>query len=468
MTVTQTRRHRFAPLARGLRGGALAALIATTVVGVSGAVHPSHAATAATSQTLRVWYGSDDPTEQAWVKGIVQRFSEQHRNIKVQFSFYSLDDMNDKTQLALAGGNPPDLLYTVPRGPGLPAYVRAGKLRDLSADARAHGWARELRTGLLASYNQTLAANGPAAAAGKTYAVPYLIAADGVLYNKDVFQKLHLSVPRTEAQFEALLPRLKKAGYTPIGFGNEDAWLGDAWYLTLLNARVGPAALRPALRLAPSFRFTTPPFQQAAATLRGWAKAGYFSKNFGGLDPQESVEDFFESGRTAMQLVSSTEYSQILKEARSDDSTVKNAGLFAFPSAHKGQPPVMLQDGYSGWAIPTASHNPAAALAFIDTALSARTAQVLLAHGLLPARRADTGTPAAAPFQRDALAALASATPGVYVDAAPIPNFLATMEAQLQQVLAGKESPAALTRTLQAAYSSHGRSAQYGDTDGEF
>jgi hypothetical protein len=54
------------------------------------------------------------------------------------------------------------------------------------------------------------------------------------------------------------------------------------------------------------------------------------------------------------------------------------------------------------------------------------------------------------------------------VDAAPIPNFMATMEALLQQVLAGKKSPAEFTRALQAAYASHGRSTQYGDTDGEF
>src|SRR5262249_14028706 len=246
--------------------------------------------------------------------------------LAVRFSFYNLDDMNDKTQLALSSGNTPDLIYNTPRGPGLAANVRAGVLRDLSADARQHSWASLLRPGLLESYNQTLAANGPSRDAGKTFAVPYLLAADGVLYNKDIFARLHLQVPHSMAQFATLLPRLKKAGYIPIGFGNEDAWVGDAWYLTLLNAQVGPAALRPALRLGPSFRFTTAPFQQAATTLRQWATAGYFSPNFGGLDPQESIEDFFEDGRTAMQLVSSSEYSQILSETRDDDSKANNVG----------------------------------------------------------------------------------------------------------------------------------------------
>jgi ABC-type glycerol-3-phosphate transport system substrate-binding protein len=108
-------------------------------------------------------------------------------------------------------------------------------------------------------------------------------------------------------------------------------------------------------------------------------------------------------------------------------------------------------------------------LDFIDWSISQSTATTLLAHGLIPARKIDPGSvKMAAPFQHDFLTALASAKKGVYLDAVPVPDFLATMEAQLQQLLAGKETPAALTKTLQSAYASHGRTAQFADTDGEF
>jgi len=428
----------------------------------------THSGAAATT-TLRIWYGSDDPTEQAWAQRVAAQFAAAHPAIKVQFSFYSLDDMNDKTQLALNAANPPDLIYSPPRGPGLPSYVRAGRLLDLSADASRLGWAAQLRPGLLSSYNDLLDANGTAAGAGHIYAVPYLLAADAVLYNEDIFDKLHLQVPRTQAQFAALLPLLKQAGYIPLGLGNQDAWTGDAWYLALLNAQVGPAALRPALHLAPSFSFTKPPFQQAAATLQSWVQAGYFTPQFGGMDPQDAVEDFFDNGHTAMQLVSSTEASQILSSWRDDDSKAKHIGVFAFPAARSGQAPVMVQDGYSGWAVPRAAHNPTAAASFISAMLSTATMQVLLAQGLVPAHELTASTaPAAAPFQQDWLQALATATPGVYVDAAPIPNFLATMEAQIQQLLAGKESPASMASALQQTYATRGRNAPFTDTDGEF
>jgi raffinose/stachyose/melibiose transport system substrate-binding protein len=463
MTPSITRLRHLLP--SGLwRLGALGALLAASLAG--GSV-PAMASTA--PMTLRIWYGSDDPTEQAWSQALAQQFAAQHPSIKVQFSFYDLDDMNDKTQLAMNTPNPPDLLYSTPRGPGLPAYVRAGKLLDLTAAARANGWAGALRPGLLASYNAVLDANGPAGAAGHIYAVPYLLAADAILYNKAIFSTLHLQVPRTMGQFAALLPRLKQAGYTPLGFGNQDAWTGDAWYLTLLNAQVGPAALQPALALSPSFRFTTAPFQQAAATLQAWVKAGYFSPQFGGLDPQDAIENFFDHGTTAMQLISSTENAQILAASRDDDSKAPNIGAFPFPAAQAGQLPVIVQDGYSGWAIPSAGHNQSAALTFINFALSAATTRTLLAQGLIPAHRVNASSVGtAAPFQRDFLTALATATKGVYVDAAPIPDFLATMEAQIQQLLAGKETPQTMVNSLQSVYASHGRTAQFTDTDGEF
>jgi hypothetical protein len=60
------------------------------------------------------------------------------------------------------------------------------------------------------------------------------------------------------------------------------------------------------------------------------------------------VEAFFE-GKTAMQLVSSTENSQILSLVR---TRTLNVGIFPFPSARAGQPPIMPQSGYEGWAIP--------------------------------------------------------------------------------------------------------------------
>jgi len=410
---------------------------------------------------LRVWYGTDDPTEQALAQTLARRFEASHRGVSVKLESYNLADLNGRMALVLSAGNPPDLIYTTPRGPGLAAYVRAGQLSNLSPSWRQDGWAARLRPGLLVDYNRLLAANS--GVAGHVYAVPYVMAAVGVLYNKALFQRLGLRVPRTLAELEAINARVKRAGLTPIGFGNADGWVGDDWYLTLVNARTGPASLAPALRPDPRFSFQRPAFRDAAAMLQRWARSGYFTHGFDGLDAQDSMAAFFE-GHTAMQLVSSTENGQILSLSQENKLSV---GVFTFPSVRAGHP-VMPQSGYAGWAVPRDAAHPALATAFIDQMLSPATTALLLSHGLLPAHTLGGAARVSVPFQQDFLRALDTAVPGVYLDAAPIPNLNATMEANVQLLLSGHESPDALLRSLQTTYASGGARATSTRTDGEF
>jgi len=453
---TTSLRHR---ASHSLRTGLLATLLAYALTCAATPVaHPALAAS-----TLRIWYATDDPTEAPVVKSFASAFQASHAGTTVNLTTYALDDLNTKMQLALSSGNTPDLIYTTPRGPGLPTYVRAGKLLDLSGGAHTAGWASTLRPGLLASYNDLLSPSG--SAGGHVYAAPYLIAAVGVLYNQAIFQRLHLQVPRSLADFASIAAKVKAAGLTPLGLGNADGWVGDDWYLTLVNSLTGPEALMPEQRLDPRFSFAGTPFSTAAQTLQTWATNRYFTPQFGGLDAQDSVTAFFD-GKTAMQLVSSSENGQIVSLAAKSKVPV---GLFAFPSADAHKAPLMPQSGYAGWAVPTAGHQPALAEAFITQMLSNATVPALLAHGLIPANRLTSAEIQRAPgFQGAYLRALATATPGVYLDGAPVPNLNATMEANVQLLLQKVEAPAFLTRSLQTVYTSKGLHASSTRTDGEF
>jgi ABC-type glycerol-3-phosphate transport system substrate-binding protein len=199
--------------------------------------------------------------------------------------------------------------------------------------------------------------------------------------------------------------------------------------------------------------------------LQRWSDRGYFTPHFGGIDAQDSVSVFFE-GHTAMQLISSTQNGQVTNLARQTRIPV---GVFAFPSADAHHAPVLPQSGYAGWAVPRAGHQPALAAAFITQMLSGSTARQLGAHGLLPARPLSPAeTRSLLGFQQDYLRALRVATPGVYLDGAPVPNLNATMEANVQLLLQHFETPSFLTHSLQLVYDSHGAKASSTRTDGEF
>jgi raffinose/stachyose/melibiose transport system substrate-binding protein len=412
--------------------------------------------------TLTIWYGTDDPVERIWSQQLAQAFQHSHPNQHVRLVDYSFEDLNTKLQLALEAGDPPDLAYVTPRGPGIPAYVRAHQLLDLTAAARAHHWSARLEPGLLAQYNQPFSFLG--ARRGSVMAVPTSLAAVGILYNRRLLRRLHLRVPHSLAEFDAALHQAKQAGYTPLGIGNADGWLGDDWYLTLANSLVSPSALQREQRLSPSFSFQQPALRQAARILQGWSNSGFLTPDFGGLDAQEGVDLFFQ-GKTLFQLVSSSENPQIIQDQQ---QTRLSVGVFPFPGMRNRA--VMPVSGYLGWVVPKGSRHVSEALSFIDSLLTPQTARFLLSKGTVPAQSGALtgGTSNAASFQADFLHALHASQPGVYLDAAPISNLNATMEANVQLLLQGYEAPPFLVKSLQEVYASHGNGGSSARIDGEF
>ncbi len=73
--------------------------------------------------------------------------------------------------------------------------------------------------------------------ASATFCMPIASVIHGFLYNKKIFKKLNLQVPRTEAEFMAVLDAVKKNGaYVPLALGTEDKWEATQ----TLFANVGP------------------------------------------------------------------------------------------------------------------------------------------------------------------------------------------------------------------------------------
>ncbi|HZU13648.1 MAG TPA: extracellular solute-binding protein [Chloroflexota bacterium] len=414
---------------------------------------------AGASNELRIWYATDDPAERVWAQTLAQRFEATHPQVHVALTAYSFEDLNTKLQLSLDAGNPPDLAYVTPRGPGIPLYVQQHRLRDLTDVARRYGWASRLRPGVLAQYNAPFDKLG--LSPHHVVAVPDALAAVGVLYNRRLLQRLHRGVPRTLTAFERDVAAARRMSVTPIGIGNADGWVGDDWYLTLVNALIPPAALQAEQRLDPRFTFRHPPFVEAARLLRTWSRAGDLTPNFGSLDAQEGIDVFFR-GHTLFQLISSSENPQILQDERATGLPI---GVFAFPRAHGGS--VMPVSGYLGWVMPRAAAHPREAMAFLNSLLSPPTARFLARHGDVPAIQTSSNG-VTATWERQYLDALQRSVPGVYLDAAPISNINATMEANVELLLEGYERPSFLPFSLEKVYTSRGKSGSAARIDGEF
>ena len=443
------------------------AIVLAVVVVVGLAAYRNNSTASPT--TVHVWYETDDPVEQAWAQHLAGLFNQTHKSVKADMKVWSYDDFNPKMQLALGAGTPPDLAYATPRMCAIPLYVQSKKLANLTSYARQYHWAQQLRPGLLQDYNSPFALYatqkyGVQPKNVPVYAVPDAMAAVGMMYNVKLLHRLHLGIPKSLSQLEHDIAVTKKAGYTPLGLGNADGWLGDDWYQTLANTQYTYADLERELRVDPHFKFQRPAFVAMARLLDSWK--GDFTHDFAGLDAQDGVVSFFK-GKTLFQLISSTENAQIQSLQRQTHLPIN---VFPFPGATTKSMPVMAQSGYEGWIIPKAGHNEKAAIEFINWVLQPAAKKFLLAQGVLPSEPT-TAAQGTTGWQKSYLQGLNKSRAGVFLDAAPILNLNATMEANVSLLLYNQqiETPQFLPHAMQIVYNSLGKKhGQIPDIDCEF
>ena len=109
--------------------------------------------------------------------------------------------IRDSYRLAVSAGKTPDLAYTWPAASVLSGYARVGALAPLDDYYAQYGWDQ-----VNPFYK------GRNSYDGQVYGLPMEQDLMGVYYNKDLFEKNGLEVPKTYAEFQALAEKLKGEG----------------------------------------------------------------------------------------------------------------------------------------------------------------------------------------------------------------------------------------------------------------
>ncbi len=160
-------------------------------------------------------------------------------NVELQFLQYKPEARNTFDQLIakfeqknpnikIIQDNPPDA------STALKTKVAAGEVPDIIANGGDNVYAVLVQSGVLMDLtNAPQLANIPPAyiktlqdiaETDKTYAIPYGVNANGVIYNKTLFKELNLTVPATWDEFIALNKKIQDAGKLPFYFTFKDAW----------------------------------------------------------------------------------------------------------------------------------------------------------------------------------------------------------------------------------------------------
>ena len=179
---------------------------------------------ASTTVQIWSWRSQDAPV---W-KEVQKEMNAQGIDVKIDFRSFLPTEYDSKVQIALQGGKGPDIVYSR-RLPGqrTQALIDAGLLIPIDDKVSL-------------SHFNTSVLNFIKASDGKHYGVPFAVQVVGIFYNKDIYKKYGLKVPKTWSELVKNAEILKKNGVTPFFVPGKAGWA-----LAMQHAMTGVSVLGP-------------------------------------------------------------------------------------------------------------------------------------------------------------------------------------------------------------------------------
>lgn len=159
--------------------------------------------------TIESWRNDD---LSIWQDKIIPAFEADNPGIKVKFTPSAPAEYNAVLNSKLEAGSAGDLITCRPFDASLSLYEKGqlAPLQDLEgmdnfSDVAKSGWSTD---------------DGSV-----TFCVPMASVIHGFIYNKDAFAEVGVEEPKTEAEFFAVLEKIKQDGnYIPLAMGTNDQW----------------------------------------------------------------------------------------------------------------------------------------------------------------------------------------------------------------------------------------------------
>jgi raffinose/stachyose/melibiose transport system substrate-binding protein len=293
----------------------LAALAASTVL--SGA---TLAFAQDKSLTIESWR-NDDLT--IWQEKLIPAFEKAHPGIKVTFAPSAPTEYNAALNAKLDAGSAGDLITCRPFDASLDLFNK-GQLADLTSLPGMENFSPVAKSAWSTDDGS------------KTFCVPMASVIHGFIYNKDAFDQLGITPPKTEAEFFAALDKIKADGnYIPLAMGTKDLWEAA----TMGYQNIGPNYWkgedgRKAL-IEGKQKLTDADWVEPYKTLAKWKP--YLGDGFEAQAYPDS-QNLFTLGRAAIYPAGSWEISQFNSQAQfkmgAFPPPVRNAGDTCYISDH--------------------------------------------------------------------------------------------------------------------------------------
>jgi raffinose/stachyose/melibiose transport system substrate-binding protein len=334
-------------------------------------------------------------------------------------------------------------VYGDPTAPNAPNYVKAGQLVELSQIIKDRGWDSRLQPGVIQFYNPLYG--------GGTYGIPLASALRGILYNKTILAKVGGQVPTTLDEFDALLAKVKAAGYTPLAMGNLDKYGADYYWLNLTLAYLATGDWQSFTQGTMAQKSGIPwggdAVRKAMTKLLEWRDKGYFNADYASINSDDPNPDFLGGKIFAVSNGANMNASIV------DAGPSLDIGFMNWPVVQAGAPQLTISDPGQILMLPKDSKHPDASLDVMDWLLTPDVGKIEAQNGLIPLQVLDlSSVTLPQPFIKDELAAAAQQTPVGWLSYMAPFSFPDREGSELQKLLAGRTTLDKFMPFLQKTY----------------
>lgn len=281
---------------------------------------------------------------EAPLKSVIEGFEKLYPDVEIEYQIKTSDQYYNLLATAIQAGEAPDLFWTNGTATSnMEAYVKQGSIMDVT----------DLLD--LSIFDDT--AKKIVTIDGKVWASPTAeVGGRAVFYNKDIFEELGLSVPKTFSEFEALLPKIQESGKIPISFSGSDPW-AILFHFEPVLAAMSPDWLQEYID-GKEVAVNDDRVVKAYDKMLEWADKGYYGPGFTGVDEAGSLLAF-SKGEAAM-CIEGTWNTQTIQQ----NNPELNLGAFQIPTEDGIRP--FVGTSSCGFSISNNTENKDAALAFLN------------------------------------------------------------------------------------------------------
>lgn len=410
----------------------LAGIMALSGCGGSDSAQEEH------PDSIKIWYYEEDNGAQgkAWKQAIAD--FQKKTGIKVNFEKKTFEQIRQNASQILNSDDAPDVMEYNKGNATAGLLSSQGLLSNLNDYVKKYQWNKKISGSLAVPgrYDEK-----GVMGSGDWYGITTYGEEVIMYYNKDMFDKYGIAIPKTMSELEQAMQKFKDNGVTALSEGVAEYPLQHLWWQLVLQ-KADQRLINAYQRYDGKVDWQGPAMTYATDTIKDWVNKGYISKDSTGLKAEDAGQNFMK-GTYPMLFSGSWWFGRF----QSDIPNVNwEVGLF---------PETKKIPGGSGniWVIPERSKKKDAAAKFIDMTLSKENQNLMGNSGGLPiaADPAQINDPKSKELIAGFNQVIKDDRLGYYPDW-PTSTFYDELNAGLQELVNGTKDTKAVLTELQGKY----------------